>query len=222
MTAFALSWRGPAARETTEPEKAPRPVPLCTDAELIRRAQQGDRPAFGELIRRYQGAVFNVTLRMTGNRPDAEDAAQETFLRAFRAFDRFDPDQPPAPWLKRIAVNVCLNLFEARRIRPATTESDLARPGTDTPGLDHWSHPQPGPEQRLLHAEQAAQIHRAILALPPHYRAVIELRHFQELSYEEMAETLERSLPNVKSDLFRARRQLRQLLAGPLPSAHER
>ncbi len=80
-----------------------------TDSTLIRRTQQGDTAAFGLLMQRYQTAVFNTAYRLMGRRQDAEDATQEAFLRAYRALDRFDLKRPFAPWIKRIAVNVCLN-----------------------------------------------------------------------------------------------------------------
>ena len=195
------------------PAGAPPALSARTDQTLAQQARRGDPDAFGELVRRHQQAVFNVALRMTGSRPDAEDATQETFLRAFRAFKQFDSHRPLAPWLKRIAVNVCLNWYEANRIRPAVTEADLARPGEAAADLDEWQANVTTPEQRYLAREQAAAVRAAILQLPPAYRAVIELRHFQNLSYEEIATTLGRPLSSVKSDLFRARKQLAQVLA---------
>ena len=195
------------------PAGAPPALSAHTDQTLAQQARRGDPDAFGELVRRHQQAVFNVALRMTGSRPDAEDATQETFLRAFRAFKQFDSHRPLAPWLKRIAVNVCLNWYEANRIRPAVTEADLARPGEAAADLDEWQANVTTPEQRYLAREQAAAVRAAILQLPPAYRAVIELRHFQNLSYEEIATTLGRPLSSVKSDLFRARKQLAQVLA---------
>ncbi|MCA9936606.1 MAG: sigma-70 family RNA polymerase sigma factor [Ardenticatenaceae bacterium] len=176
-----------------------------------RRAAQGDRAAFAWLVQQHQTAVFNVAYRLLGNRRDAEDAAQEAFLRAFRNMARFDSQRPFRPWIKRITTNLCLNRLEAQRVRPAITEADVGN--TDNPAnLDEWAHHNPTPEQRMLAQEQAGDIRAAILQLPPHYRAVIELRHFQELSYEEMAVVLERPLSSVKSDLFRARKKLGDLL----------
>ena len=178
----------------------------------LHRAQQGDGMAFGELVRRHQTAVFNVAYRLLGRRRDAEDAAQEAFLRAYRALDRFDTSRPFAPWIKRIVTNVCFNRLEAERVRPAVTAADVSREGEDTADMDGWAHQSLTPEQRLVHQEQAGQVRAAILQLPPRYRAVIELRHFQELSYEEIATALNRPLSSVKSDLFRGRKLLAQLL----------
>jgi RNA polymerase sigma-70 factor (ECF subfamily) len=175
---------------------------LNDDRSLMIRSRQGDRDAFAELMRRYQGAVFNAAYRLLGNRQDAEDAAQEAFVRALRALGTFDIARPPAPWLKKIVVNVCLSWLDGAP--PATSEldeeSDVVAPAGSLPENVAQTHSL----QRRLRAE--------ILRLPPRYRAVIELRHFQELTYEEIAQTLRRPLSDVKSDLFRARR----LLAGRL------
>lgn len=191
----------------------------AAERDLVRRAVKGDAAAFGRLVQLHQKAVFNVAFRFLGRRPDAEDAAQDTFIRAYRALDRFDTTRPLAPWLKRIAVNVCLNRLEAQRIRPETLATDMGRP--DDAPFDRLPGRRPTPEQAALATEQAAEIRQALAQLPPRYRAVIELRHFQGLSYAEMSATLERPLSSVKSDLFRARRQLAALLSGLAPGAPE-
>ncbi|MCI0397634.1 MAG: sigma-70 family RNA polymerase sigma factor [Chloroflexi bacterium] len=182
------------------------------DEELARRAREGDHAAFGEVVRRHQQAVFNVAYRLLGNRRDAEDATQEAFLRAFRAFHTFDPARPLAPWLKRIAANVCLNWLETARVKPLLVASDVARPDETTLDLEELAHSQPSPEQALAARETAGRVRAAILKLPPHYRVVIELRHFQDLSYDEMTQALGRPLSSVKSDLFRARKLLAEWL----------
>lgn len=178
------------------------------EPELLRQAQRGDEMAFAELVRRQQTAVFNVAYRMFGRRQDAEDAAQEAFLRAFQALDRFDVSRPFAPWIKRITANLCLNWLESERVRPQLTAADMAAAAETPPTMDKWAHQMPTPEQALMRQEQAARLRAAILQLPPHYRAVIEYRHFQELSYDEIAAVMGRPLTSVKSDLFRARKLL--------------
>jgi RNA polymerase sigma-70 factor (ECF subfamily) len=185
---------------------------VAEDRDLVLRAQRGDVEAFGELVRRYQSAVFNVAYRMVGNRSDAEDAAQETFLKAFRAIERFDSERPLAPWLKRIATNHCLNWLQSSRMKTTNVVTDMHYPGQEADTMDRYAQAKPLPEQTIIRRETAEQIRAAILELPPHYRAVIELRHFQNLSYDEMADTLERPLSSVKSDLHRARQQLAEKL----------
>ncbi len=169
------------------------------ERELAGRIAHGDPAAFNELIHCCQAEVFNVALRMLGNREDAEDASQDTFLRAYRAIHSFDPQRPPGPWLKKIAVNVCLNRLNRR--------------GTETlEDKEPVLSIEAGPESQTITGERNREIRQALLSLPPHYRAAIELRHFQGLSYAEMAEVLNRPISFVKSDLFRARKILAERL----------
>jgi RNA polymerase sigma-70 factor (ECF subfamily) len=172
-----------------------------TDRSLIILAAQGDRESFGELIRRHQSAMFNVAYRMLGNRHDAEDATQEAFLRAYAAFETFDTGRPLLPWLKRIIINLCLNRLQQER--PTSYLEDL---------LLSPAEPRPGPEKQVVIHERDVQVRLAILSLPPRYRVVIELRHFQSLKYKEISEILDHPLSDVKSDLYRARRMLAEKL----------
>lgn len=183
---------------------------LTDEQQLLQQARQRDATsaaAFGELMHRHQTAVFNVAYRLLGRRVEAEDAAQEAFLRAYRALDRFDVARPFAPWIKRITVNLCLNWLESAKVKPQLLAAEMS--SDDRPvDMDDWAQAAPSPEQTLVREEQSVWLRQAILALPPRYRAAIELRHFQELSYDEMASVLERPLSSVKSDLFRARKLL--------------
>jgi RNA polymerase sigma-70 factor (ECF subfamily) len=172
----------------------------AAERELVRLAQRGDADAFGQLVTRHQQAVFNVTYRLTGNRQEAEDVAQQAFVRAYRALNRFDEERPLGPWLYRIAANTALNWIKRRRPEAALVQEELL------------PDPAPGPEAQLIAAEQSARLRAAIAALPPHYRVAIELRHFQGLSYQEMSAALDAPLSDVKSWLFRARRRLQRVL----------
>jgi RNA polymerase sigma-70 factor (ECF subfamily) len=165
------------------------------ETEMTQRAIGGDVNAFESLLRSYESQAYNVALRLLGNRQDAEDATQEGFFRAYRSMHTFDADRPFAPWLKKIIVNVCLNRIEKHE--PLPLEDDSTVVARDL-----------GPEAESLSHERSRQIRAALADLPPHYRAVIELRHFNDLSYAEIAEALDRSLGDVKSDLFRARKLL--------------
>lgn len=180
---------------------------------LIRRTLSGDDDAFASLIGAHQSAVFNIAYRLVGDRETARDLAQETFLRAFRALDTFDQDRPFAPWLYRIANNLSLNWIKRARL---LTVSIDAPPGAGEGDSAPSDIPDTSgePATRLAQAESQAQLRQAILSLPPDYRAVIELRHFQGLKYEEMAEILGLPLGTVKTHLFRARRLLRDQLGG--------
>ncbi|MBN1976753.1 MAG: sigma-70 family RNA polymerase sigma factor [Anaerolineae bacterium] len=171
------------------------------EIELIQIAQQGDADAFGRLVVRYQQAVFNIAYRMTGNRQEAEDVAQEAFIKSYQALDRFDPTRPFAPWLYRITTNTALNWIKRRR-----PEADMDEETTR-------SETTPDIEAQTIAVEMSDRLRAAIAKLAPNYRAVIELCHFQGLSYKEMSEALNVPLSDVKSWLFRARRRLREVLA---------
>lgn len=173
-----------------------------TDRDLAIRARRGEAEAFGELVRRYQTAVFNVCYRLLGERREAEDLAQEAFIRAFGRLDSFDAERPFGPWIKRVAANLCLNRLAQ------TPASNLPLDEERDADLDST------PEAAQVEKEQTALVRAALRSLPTPYRAVIELRHFQELSYEEIARMLELPLSDVKSHLFRARKLLAEKLEG--------
>lgn len=183
-----------------------------TDQDLVLRVVQGDNEAFALLVRRYQGMVFNVAYRLLGNQGDAEDLTQEAFIRAYRAMESFDATRPLAPWLKRITTNACLNWLEMQRVRPQTTAADLVTTDQVEDPLDNFADPGGTPEQHLAGFEQTQRIRLALTGLPTRYRVVIELRHYQDLSYDEIAATLNVPVSTVKSDLFRARKMLEKLL----------
>jgi len=160
-------------------------------------ATTDDCETFTEMIRQCQAAVYNVAYRMLGNVQDAEDAAQEAFLRAYRFRHTYKNGCPPGPWFKRIAVNVCLQRL-GKNTPTQTLDEDLVPP----------PDPQLGPQAQSEKRDLQERIQAELLCLPPRYRAVIELRHYQNLSYKEIAAALNRPLSDVKSDLFRARKML--------------
>ena len=175
-----------------------------TDRDLVLRARRGEVEAFGEVVTRYQHSVFNVCYRMLGERMEAEDLAQETFIRAYKRLETFDFERPFGPWIRRVATNACLNHIQGQR--PESYELDEERDRSP-------AEARLEPEIALQGAQAAQEVRGAIMALPPHYRAVIELRHYQEMSYSEIAEALELPMSDVKSHLYRARRKLAALLS---------
>lgn len=180
------------------------------DRDLIARTLAGQRDAFAALVHRHQQPVFSITCRLTGDREVARELAQETFLRAYRSLSTFDLERPFAPWLYRIATNLGLNWLKRRRL--ATVSLEQAAPGWENRFERELADSSPGPEALILQAERQARLWQEIAALPPEFRAVIELRHVQGLSYEEIARVLSISLGSVKSRLFRARQRLRKRL----------
>lgn len=187
-----LAWRAPFARRMDALNK-------FADAQLVALALQGNRDAYGELVRRHQTFAYNVALRVVGNRADALDVTQDAFVRAYDALASFDVSRPFAPWLSAIVTHLALNFVQ--RKRPALELQEDLR-----------ATPQSDPAQYVLESEQQARVRAALRALPPQWRAVIELRHFQDLSYDEIATALDMPLSDVKSHLFRARQKLKQLL----------
>jgi RNA polymerase sigma-70 factor (ECF subfamily) len=180
------------------------------DRDLVEQTRRGEVDAYGELVRRYQTSVFNVCYRMLGERQEAEDLAQDAFLRAYQRLGTYDADRPFGPWIRKVAANLCLNALD--RLGPPRLSLD-----------DEYDDPidadQPDPAEVHERAVQAGQLKRALASLPPHYRAVIELRHFQDMTYEEIARTLSLPLSDVKTHLFRARRFLARQLGAPRAEA---
>ena len=170
-----------------------------TDRDLIQRARRGANDAFGELVTRYQTGVFNVCYRMLHERGAAEDLTQETFMRAYDRLHTFDLEREFGPWIRRVAANLCLNHLEAQKVTAPLDEERDADENTR-------------PERQVEVKERSAQVRNALASLPPHYRAVVELRHYQELSYDEIAAELNIPLSDVKSHLFRARKILAEQL----------
>ncbi len=173
-----------------------------TDRDLIQRARRGANDAFGELVTRYQTGVFNVCYRMLHERGEAEDLTQETFMRAYDRLHTFDLEREFGPWIRRVAANLCLNHLEAQKV---TAPLDEERDADESAR----------PEKQVEVKERSAQVRTALASLPPHYRAVVELRHYQELSYDEIAAELNIPLSDVKSHLFRARKILAEQLHAP-------
>ena len=180
-----------------------------SDEELVAQAQNGDRPAFATLVDRHRVSVFNLTLRITGNREDAEEAAQDVFVRAFKSLDRFRGDAKFVTWLYRIAVNVSLSSVRRSRRDLATTSlSEDDEDGLPLQLPDTSANPAELFEQK----EFREKVRALVAALPPIYSSVITMHHIRHLSYDEISEALELPIGTVKARLFRARAALRNLV----------
>jgi RNA polymerase sigma-70 factor (ECF subfamily) len=168
------------------------------DRELVRRSQQGDSSAFGALIRRYQKRIFGLGFRTFRSAEDADDLVQETFLRAWRAIDRFDVERPVAPWLLRIAVNWSRSELASRKRRPAEELTEAI--------------PQdgPSPEEDAERARLGRRIERAVEELPEDQRMILILRASEGLSYREISDLCDVPIGTVMSRLARARETLRR------------
>ena len=181
------------------------------DRDLIQRAQAGETAAFAQLVNRHGQMVYNLALRTLNNPQEAEDIAQETFVRAWQALPRFRGDARFATWLYRITTNLCFNRLPRLKVELNALDVDTAVTLPDQ---------QVRIETQLLSTELRHQLHTAIDNLPESYRLLITLRHLQELSYAEIAEITNMPLGTVKTGIFRARRLLRDTLL-ELEDQHE-
>jgi RNA polymerase sigma-70 factor, ECF subfamily len=177
-----------------------------TEQQLIQRAQKGDQQAFAALVSEHQRYVYNLALRVLENEEEALDLAQETFVRAWTALPNFRGQSQFRTWLYRIITNLCYNRLPNLRRSLNELGDDVITelPGTET-AFDNPAH---GLESRELRS----YLHRAIDQLDEKYRLLISLRYQNELSYEEIATTLNLPLGTVKTGLFRAKEQLRRAL----------
>ena len=178
------------------------------DAQLVDRLRRGDPRAFEELVIAYQHRVFGVALRMLGSRAEAEEAAQEVFLRAHRAIADFRGDAKLSTWLYAIASRLCMN-------RLTSGERRVLREGEETLARIPSGHASPADE--LERSERDAALHRAIAELSDERRMVVVLRDLEGLSYEEIASALDLELGTVRSRLHRARMDLKEKLERFLP-----
>lgn len=183
--------------------------PQATDAELIREIKSGRRESFDQLVRRYQRMVYAIAYRMTSNHQDADDLAQETFMAAYRAIGRFDERRSFSAYLSRIAINLSLNHLRKRKrwLRIWSQKSEQtgeALTGGKGPDL----------QKNLEQRELLNKLTKAMDLLPPHQKAVLVLRVYQEMSYQDIAKTLRISTGTVMSRLYRARTRLRAQLKG--------
>ena len=192
----------------------PRPLPsqVVKDDEpaLVAAAKSGDISAFETLVSRYEGKIFRLTQNITQNREDAEDAMQESFLKAFEHLAEFQGNSRFYTWLVRIAVNQALMKLRKRRPGQVSLDEEVDTGEDMMPReVEDWG---PTPEERYEQTELSQILSSVIGTLDPPFRIVFQLRDIEELSTEETAEALGLSIPAVKSRLLRARLKLRQKL----------
>jgi RNA polymerase sigma-70 factor (ECF subfamily) len=176
-------------------------ISQANETGLVSRAQNGDRSAFSELVRIHGHGVLHVIYRMCGDMRVAEDAAQETFIQAWLRLRTYRPGTPLRYWLYRIAINSAIDMLrkEKRILLGAVEEMRL-------------SDPEPGPETLVATSERAKMVQEAVLALPDASRAVLVLREYERLSYQEIASALDIPIGTVMSRLNYARKLLKERL----------
>jgi RNA polymerase sigma-70 factor, ECF subfamily len=191
ITLAATSDMVPSGRSTSRED----------DRAAIRGAQAGDREAFDLLVERHQRDVYRLCYRYLNNHEDANDMAQEAFLKAYRAIGKFRGDSSFTTWLYRIAVNTCLNFRASRRPNQEELPEGLPDLG-------------PGAGVRMEQAEREKEVRAAVSRLPDRQRATLILKVYHELTHEEVAQVLGSSVGTVKANLFHALGNLRKMLAG--------
>ena len=169
----------------------------------VEAARRGDKQAFSQLVQAYQRPVYNLTYRMLGNSEEAEDAAQETFLRAYARLGQYDPQMKFSTWVFSIANHHCIDRLRKRRATHISID--------DNPVLENLQEDTPQPEHQALEQEQSIELQGLVNLLEPEYRTPLVLRYWEEMSYEEIAEAMGVTVAAVKSRLFRARQQLMAL-----------
>lgn len=195
-----------------------------TDLSLVRRVQRGDKGAFDALVLKYQHKVVKLVMRYVRNPVEAEDVAQEAFIKAYRALPQFRGDSAFYTWLYRIAINTAKNALVSRDRSPIDFDLDLQNPD-ESYDMHARLKDSATPEALALTDEIRAIVDSAIAALPEDLRTAIVLRELEGLSYEEIAATMECPVGTVRSRIFRAReaidRRLREVFEGGLGRAEE-
>ena len=182
------------------------------DVELVARSLKQDHEAFGQLIDRHASTIINLAYRMVGNRAEAEDLAQETFLTAFKALSTFRADSKFSTWLYRIAANKCKDWLRAKR--PGMGHQDVDIDET----LDMHVAEDRTPERLLSQRQVGQELERAIQRLPPLYREAFVLKHVEGLNYEEMEAMLGVSGDTLKMRVYKGRLQLSRELGSLDPT----
>jgi RNA polymerase sigma-70 factor (ECF subfamily) len=186
---------------------------LPPDRVLIARCQRGDIEGFNLLVQRYERVVYNFAYRLTGNYDDANDIAQEAFVRAYNAIHTFRGDAAFSTWIFRITTNVYLDEKKKRKSHPQVSLDDYIETEESSIGRQ-VEDPSPSPEELLTDKERSAFITKAIHSLPDFQRTMVVLYHVEHKSYEEIAEVMDLPIGTVKSRLNRARLALKEKLSG--------
>jgi RNA polymerase sigma-70 factor (ECF subfamily) len=171
------------------------------ESEWLVKVAEGDELAFAKIVETYQKPVFSLCYRMLGNAGDAEDAAQEAFMRAYKYIDRYDPKRSFATWLLSIASHYCIDQLRKRKYHGFSLD-DEERAWLEPPA------PGPNPEMTVSISEKQAQVQDLLEMLSPKDRSAVVMRYWYDCSYQEIAEALSLTVSAVKSRLHRSRREL--------------
>jgi RNA polymerase sigma-70 factor (ECF subfamily) len=182
------------------------------DYQLVRRAvDHHDQKAYAELMARYKDSIYFMLLKMVNNRDDADDLTIEAFGKAFKNIRQYTPDFAFSTWLFKIATNNCIDFIRKKKKQIQAIDKGIETAGSGEIMLEVRSD-RPDPEEHLMKKQKVVMLRDVVEKLKPRYRQLVEMRYYQELSYEETAVKMELPLGTVKAQLFRAREFLYQIM----------
>jgi len=198
--------------DSNEPSLPPAKDVPVEESELVRRAREGDMSAYDDLVRRYQERIYATVYHMTSNHEDANDLAQEAFIKAFQALKSFKGGSSFYTWVYRIAVNKTINFLKQRKNRVQISLNDLDFNAEHDPDLVALIS-ENTPRRDINLAELQEKLNAALLKLSEHHRLVVTLHDVQGMSHEEIASIMDCNIGTVRSRLFYARQQLQAYLS---------
>ncbi len=181
------------------------------DYKLVQLAVKGDQKAYAELMQRYKDSIYFMLLKMVNNRDDADDLTIEAFGKAFKNLHQYTPDFAFSTWLFKIATNNCIDFIRRKRKFTFSIDKNMENDSGQEMQFEIKS-PLLDPEEKMIKKQKAILMRDVVEKLKPRYKRLVELRYFQERSYEEIADELQLPLGTVKAQLFRAREFLYQIL----------
>jgi RNA polymerase sigma-70 factor (ECF subfamily) len=190
-------------------ESGPAEVTVNAEVEWVMRSTAGDHRAFEALVKAYGARVYTHVYRLVGNREEAEDLTQETFLRAYRSIASYDPSRPFKNWIYAIATRVAFNALRSSKRRNAAMPIGSR---TDTLDWREPESPEEGPRHSAARSDVKARIANALLALSPQSAALVHMHYYEGMTLREAAEVLGVSAEAAKVAMHRARKRLRELL----------
>ncbi len=183
---------------------------VSVEQRLAKLASKGDRSAFEQLVDLYKEKIYYLAYRMLGNRQESEDVIQETFLRVYKNFDRYDHNQKFSTWIYRIATNLCIDRLRKRKASYSLDAEIGDGDGMD--GYDRLTSEEPTPEKQLMISETQSHIRNAIDKLPEKYKSVVVLRYLHDLSLQEISDIMDMPVTTIKTRIHRGREALRKKL----------
>lgn len=189
------------------------------DYELVKKAVDGDQRAYSDLMERYRSSIYHMMLKMVNNREDADDLTLEAFGKAFNKLKTYAPKYAFSTWLFKIATNNCIDYIRKKRLNLLSIDDTVEKDGSQSFSTNLKASVL-DPEEKFIKAQRVQLMRKVMSKLTVKYRLMIELRYFEELSYDEIAHELDIPLGTVKAQLFRAKEILYNLLQQPDSQAY--